>query len=131
MAGAYTYPYFQQNWNLFTPAPVSNYSLFAGGVDENLRTDIFNELLLKHQTNRLAGYEPLLVAFTNTIHYFEKNSVLTAPLNGPVNGDLYFTMLEHSAKNYLQNTRKKKISAVKLMLVVEDVVSKERRVYFN
>lgn len=131
IAGAYVYPYFQQNWNLFTPAPVSNYTLYAKPDNENVSQDIFNEILIKHQSNRLAGDEPFLIAFTNTIHYFEKNTSLIASLNGPLKGDRYFDILEHSTKNYLQISRKKHFSSVKLILIVKDVITKEQRVYFN
>ncbi len=131
-AEAYVYPYFHQNWNLFAPPPSSNYTLFATyNNNGNKTTDVFNEILIKHQTNRLLGYEPLLIAFSNSIHYFEKNTLLKDALNGPVYDDLYFSMLEHSVKTYLEVKNKIKLSHVTLLLIVEDNPTKKQRLYFS
>jgi hypothetical protein len=95
------------------------------------KKDVFNEIVIKHQSNRLVGMGPLVLAFSNTIHYFEKNTGRLEKLNGPISGDKYFEILEHEARNYLINTEKIEPQLVKLFLVVENVLSHERRVYFN
>lgn len=128
----YVYPFFHQNWNLFVPPPDTNYQLFAwDGNTAMERRDLFSEILLKHQKNRLAGYGSLLLAFANSIHYFEKNTDMTQDLNGPVKNNLYFKMIEHSALNYLRHTRNISGTNIKLILVVENIHSKKTKVYFN
>lgn len=131
-AYAYVYPYFHQNWNLFAPAPEANYRLIAeyenGGLQ---RRDVFAEIVQKHQANRLLGYEPLVIAFSNSMHYFEKNSPLQQALNGPVKDDFNFTILERAVKNYLKYNNKTADRPLRLILVVENTQSKEQRVYFN
>jgi len=119
----YTYPYFHQNWNLFVPPPGSNYNLIV--YNDSIKMDIFSEILTKHQTNRLAGYEPLLIALSNSIHYFEKNTMLK---NGKVQNDKNFTIIEHFAKNYLA---KKKIHSFKLIMLTSDLLTKKTRYYYN
>lgn len=131
VATAFIYPYFHQNWNLFVPAPSCNFSLFAWSDADTIKSDIFNDILIRHQSNRFAGYGPLVIAFSNSIHYFEKNTSLRNALNGPVENDPYFRLLEHSAGQYLQHLQKKKIASVKLILVVDDGLSRKRRVYYN
>jgi len=127
----YVYPYFTQNWNLFVPPPNTNYTLFAEYQDYGKqRTDIFQELVLKHQANRLKGHGSVLLAFSNTIHYFEKNTTLQQPLNS-VKNDLYFQMIEKSALNYLQHARGIKIDSLKIRLVVQTLGSNSDKVYFN
>lgn len=132
VANRYCYPYFHQNWNLFAPAPDCNYRLFVRYEDHGWQQkDIFGEMLARHQANRLAGYEPLVVAFSNSIHYFEKNTALQQPLNGPVKNDAYFSMLERAAQSYLRHTRGIEQQDLGLALTVENVQTKSRRVYFN
>jgi len=116
----YVYPYFHQSWNLFVPPPHKNYHLYAiydNGIE---RTDVFQELLLKHQSNRLAGYEPFVIGLSNTIHYYENE-----------NSETNFLMLEKFVKQYLQYSRKKKITDLKLLLVVNSVSDGSSKVYHN
>jgi hypothetical protein len=128
----YAYPYFHQNWNLFAPPPTSNYTLLATYNHNGIKTkDVFNEMLIEHQTNRLSGYEPLLIAFSNSIHYFEKNTQLKKAINGAMIGDSYFSMLEHSVIKYLEIKNKVKLSQIGLILIVKDMDTKKQRIYFN
>lgn len=128
----YVYPFFHQNWSLFAPAPDSNYQLFVQYEKNGIqKKDLFTEIVTKHQANRLAGYGPLVLAFSNSIHYFEKNTILTDKLNGPVAGDNYFEMIEYEVANYLRTTEKITPQKIKLFLVVENVLSGKQRVYYN
>jgi hypothetical protein len=132
LAYNYSYPFFHQNWNLFAPAPDCNYSLLALYEDQGPQVlDVFNEIVRKHQANRLAGHEPLVLAFSNSIHYFEKNSPLQNSLNGPVKNDLNFNILERAVKNYLVHTRHIRVQPLKLILVVDNIQNKQQRIYFN
>ncbi|MDO9000303.1 MAG: hypothetical protein Q7W45_11105 [Bacteroidota bacterium] len=131
-AQGYVYPYFHQNWNLFVPVPDSNYKLYCEFDDEGTQTiDVFSEINIQHQTNRLKGYEPLLVAFSNSIHYFEKNTALREQLNGPVENELSFKMLERVVKNYLEYSRKIKIQKIKIMLVSQNTQTRQQKIYFK
>lgn len=128
----YVYPYFSQTWRLFVPPPTTNYQLFAGyGGDESPGEDIFGELIIRHRENRLSGAGPLLLAFSNSIHYFEKNTPLQDPLNGPVKDDRYFDMLRSSVHNYLRLTRAGEIGRLKIRLVVRDISSGQAKVYYD
>lgn len=114
------------------PPPNTNYRLFVEYDEQGTkRTDIFQEALLKHQSNRFRGYGPLVLALTNSIHYFEKNTTLQKALNGPVKEDLYFKMLRKTACNYLSATRGKKLELRKITLVVCDIHSGSSKVYFD
>ncbi|MDI1356036.1 MAG: DUF5819 family protein [bacterium] len=130
---AYVYPFFQQSWQLFAPPPNSNYHLYVAFEKDALmqEADIYEEILSQHQSNRCKGYEPLLIAFTNSIHYFEKNTPLLEALNGPLKDDLYFNMLKHSTLNYLKYKYGSKVNMKQLILLVENVKTKERRAYFD
>lgn len=129
-AQGYIYPYFHQNWNLFAPAPTSNYKLYCGYENNGKQQpDVFSEIKIQHQTNRLKGYGLFLIAFANSFYYLE--SSLTEKMNGPLENNYRFKIIEHTAKNYLENTRNISIAKLKLILVTENVVTKEKKVYFN
>jgi hypothetical protein len=128
----YVYPYFTQNWSLFAPTPTTNYNLFVEYNDNGLqKVDVFNELLLQHQGNRFKGRGSVLLAFTNSIHYFEKTTKKLGTLNGPITDDLYFEMIVQETLNYIRSTRKIKIEAVKIQLVVQSIDLGKSRVYYN
>jgi hypothetical protein len=128
----YVYPFFHQNWNLFAPVPDSNYHLLVRYQKNGSQTkDILNEIVLKHQSNRFAGIGPLVLAFSNSIHYFEKNTNRLEKLNGPISGNEYFEIIEHEAYNYLVNSEKINAQRVKVFLIVDNVASHQRRIYFN
>ncbi len=130
-AQGYIYPYFHQNWNLFAPAPTSNYKLFCEFENKGKQQlDVFAEIKIKHQANRLKGYGPLLIAFANSFYYLEISG-FDKTINGPIEGNNRFKMIEHATKNYLEDSRKISISNLKLILVAENVVTKEKKVYFN
>ncbi len=131
LVGAWIYPYFHQNWTLFTPAPSCNYSLYVWSDSHPEKHDIFREILTAHRRNRFAGHEALLLAFSNSIHYFEKNCSLQQTVNGPVQGNANFDLLSHSAENYLAHTSGKSVKGIKLMLIAKDVNSGEQRIWFS
>lgn len=131
-AQAYVYPYFHQNWNLFVPIPDANYKLFCEFENNGKQiVDVFEEITIQHQTNRLKGYEPLIVAFSNSFHFFKNTNNYSAILNGPIKNDLNFSIIEHAAINYLEYTRKIKIQKVKLMLVAQQSFTNKQKIYFN
>jgi hypothetical protein len=115
---------------MFVPAPVNNYRLF---VDFNCggrqRYDLFQQVTLAHQENRFSGYEPLVLAFSNSIHYFEHAAKLRGKLNGPIKNDLYFSIIEHSARNYIRVKHHCDPQDLKLLLMVSS--PDDTRVYFN
>lgn len=128
----YIYPYFHQNWNLFVPIPESNYKLVCEFENNGLqKVDVFAEIRIAHQTSRLKGYEPLLVAFTNSIYFFEKNTKQQEAINTSFVSDLSFKIIERAAQNYLEYTRKIKITKLKVILVISQSITNKQKVYFN
>ncbi|MGZ4091353.1 MAG: hypothetical protein ACXVNO_11575, partial [Bacteroidia bacterium] len=121
----YAYPFFHQSWNLFVPPPSNNYNLFAIYENKGKQTaDIFTEILVKHQTNRIGGSEALLLALSNTIHVYEKG-------NEPAKDSIGFKFIERFAKNYLNKTRNISLDHVKLILVVDQNSPANTRIYTN
>lgn len=128
----YANPFFHQGWNLFIPSPDSNYKLYATFNDNGLqKVDVFQEALLKHQSNRLKGYGPLVLAFVNSIHRFEKTCGEQKELNGPIQNNLDYDIIKKVVAGYLHYTRNVEDTDLKLVLVVENVRTARVRVYYN
>ncbi len=122
----YSYPYFHQNWNLFTPVPKQNFELFAftNGKTINVLGDILNN----HQKNRLAGEEALLLAFTNSIHYFFANRKIES---GSVLNDKNFIIIEFSTRNYIKQKYLLNNQNIKLLLMVKDIRTNHTLYFYN
>ncbi len=127
----YSYPFFHQNWSLFVPPPTSNYNLYVRYGNKPETIDVFKELLIKHQKNRLTGYEPILIALSNSIHYFEKEAEGQHFDGGKVDENEKFLIIEKIVKNYLRATVKLKIQNLKIILCVNSITLAKQRFYFN
>lgn len=131
-ADHYTYPFFQQSWSLFAPAPSVNYKLFADYEREgHKQIELIADCHNKHLDNLLAGREALLLALCNSAHFFEKSTALKNVLNGPVENDMYFNILEQQALRYLNHKKPVKIKSLKLALYVQDFKLNQNYLYYN
>ncbi len=129
----YAYPFFDQGWKLFAPVPVNNYHLYvtyqAEGTTQkiNLSQHIKNKQIL----NRFNGYETMSLALNNTIHAFESSTKLQNKLNGPIQNELTYTMLQHVVKQYLAYYSNNQATNIQTILLVENVITHQQRVYFD
>ncbi len=121
IAGTYVYPYFHQNWDFFTYPPKNNYKLII--EFENKTEDVFASLVYKHQKNRLAGNEGLVLTLSNLIHYFVQNYPLPT---GEVKNNENFNLILIFLKNYLRDKPIKKV-----ILVTENIETKEQKIYYK
>jgi hypothetical protein len=129
----YVYPYFLQNWSLFAPPPTENYKLFVEYNDgeSERKQEVLFELLSLHRENRFSGYEAVVLSLCNSIHYFEKGTHDISSLNGPVQEDLNFSILEHQINRYLNWKYDCKVSGLKIMLFTSNTQNGNKRVYYN
>lgn len=132
-ADYYVYPFFQQGWQLFAPAPTSNYKLFVwqNNNGQEIKQELISDCLLKHHNNLLGGREALLLSLCNSAHMFEKTTMLRQKQHTLVNGDLYFDLLEQQALRYLNHKSQSPVKACKLALYVHDFVKEKEYVYYN
>lgn len=77
----YMYPYFHQSWSLFVPVPKENFNVYVKVHGEKWE-DVFQNVVRKHQSNRLGGNEDLMLAFSNGLMYYalsasETNAIIT------------------------------------------------------
>jgi hypothetical protein len=128
----YAYPYFQQSWSLFAPPPEENYKLFVEYENlGNKKQDLILDILSKHRDNVLKGREAVYLSICNSIHFFEKNSSDKHPLNGPIENNLYWSILEHQVIRYINSTHQLHLSEIKMALHCNNVLTGQKRVYYN
>lgn len=126
----YTYPYFQQNWNIFVPPPVNNYRLFV--MSENIHcTDVFEEIKIQHQSNRLGGSEALLMALSNSIHYFDLQTIKFDHETGIIRNNGNFRIIKNIAVNYLKDQGKTGLENATLILMIIPVTATPIRTYYT
>lgn len=128
----YSYPFFQQGWSLFAPAPDVNYKLLVA-YERNgwQKQELISNCHWKHQSNLLAGREALLLALCNAAHFFEKSTAGKGSLNGPVQGDVYFDILEQQALRYINHNKHDKVNQLHMILYVNDFTRQKSRAYYN
>ncbi len=128
----YVYPFFHQNWNLFVPPPDSNYNLYVYNQKNNKQSiDLFSEITVKHQKNRLSGNQPLIMALSNSIHYFEKEAEEKNFTGGRVGKNEKFAIIEKFVTNYLKSNDSLNIENAKIIICVSSIKKGKQRVYFN
>lgn len=96
----YVYPYFHQSWNMFVPIPKQNFNIYVKYDGSNWQ-DVFNEIVLKHQRNRLGGSENLSLSLSSAVRYYVstvKNENTVEVYKG---GNVNYDVLEKIIKQYL------------------------------
>lgn len=131
-ADYYAYPYFMQSWSLFAPPPEENYKLFVEYENlGNKKQDLVLEILAKHRDNVFKGREAVYLSICNSIHFFEKSAFAKKALNGPVNEDVYWIILEQQVLRYLNSTHQLHLGEIKMALHCNNVLTGQKRVYYN
>lgn len=123
---AYVYPYFHQSWNLFVPTPKQNFSILVkyktGSKTQNW-IDIFYQLNSKHQNNRLAGNESLMLAFSNALRYFSSSVEETNGIIENKNSNINFVVLEKIISKYLSLKEKTELQNLEIIINIKSVNS--------
>jgi len=128
----YAYPFFEQSWSLFAPVPEENYTLIVEYDNLGIqKQDLTFEILERYRNAGFKGNESICLSFYNSIHMFEKNTRLQNALNGPVENDSNWNILEQLTLRYLNEKHKLHLTEVKLSLHCNNVLRENKRVYYN
>lgn len=106
LSAFYCYPYFQQSWSLFVPAPNAQCQLYVRYKTLNGWSDwkdILQEEYLNHRYNRLIGNENTVLLLSNSTHY----AINTLPRNQTIYKEMFskteLKVLKHEINQYLKN----------------------------
>lgn len=111
----YMYPYFHQSWSLFVPVPKENFNVYVKHDDKDWE-DVFQTVITKHHTNRLAGNENLMLAFSSSLRYYvssvdSQNAILIDD-----GSNINFVVLKKIIKQYY--TIKEKAVPVNMEVII-------------
>lgn len=128
----YLYPFFDQGWNLFAPAPRSNYHVYVNYLcdGKTQKFDLIQQIQSKHATNRLGGYETLSLAISNAIHNFEYGTALKKNMNGPIINDINYQVVQHFVNAYVNGITHNKARNISFFLLIQHVNTDKHWVYF-
>lgn len=129
LSTAYTYPFFQQNWDLFAPPPDNNYKLYAVMEDDRVN-DVLGQIKNEHLTNLLAGNEALLLTFSNSIHFFEKEAVYKHISPDKAAETINFKIIIRSVEAYYMLQSNKQVKRI-ILLVSPLKTDQKPRIYHN
>jgi hypothetical protein len=117
----YCYPYFYQDWRLFTPCPNYNFQIYASYDVNGMRTYAAPlQEVLEHK-NLFNGGEFLKLSFTAAEGYlaYEANMQNAEIRYFPI-GKNYF-VLQTIVKNYLQHMHGAEIKDLKMLVVLKEI----------
>lgn len=102
----YVYPVFQQNWELFVPAPDIERKLFVRYKTQDGFSDwqdILSQEIMNHRKNRALGNETKVLLFSNSLIYVI-NSLYDVPscILSKKPNDAAFKVLEFEINQYLK-----------------------------
>ena len=103
----YVYPVFQQNWELFVPAPDVERKLFVRYRTENGFSnwqDILGQEIMNHRKNRILGNETKVLLLSNSLIYVI-NSLYDVPscILSKKPKDAAFKVIEFEINQYLKS----------------------------
>lgn len=120
-SAAYAYPFFHQSWQMFVPAPKTNYELYIrtfGNGQWSRWENLFDDKVRRHQANRLSGDElvSLLYASAMAHTYNEENYRIfdTEP------EDINFRILNHAVRNDLRFQQQRNFESYEMIVVVKE-----------
>lgn len=114
------YPYFHQSWSLFVPVPKENFNVYVKHDNKDWE-DVFQTVISKHHTNRLAGNENLMLALSSSLRYYvssvnSQNSILNDD-----DSNINFVVLKKIIKQYYTIKENAPPSNMQIIIVTKNI----------
>jgi hypothetical protein len=123
----YTYPYFIQDWRLFTPCPDNNFTIYAKYKVNNQTHYALPLQEALYNRNLFSGKEFIVFSLTGSAEYVagdvEGNKTGITPF---VINPNYF-IFRHAVINYLSHKHHQQITDLKLILLLTDIKTKQKK----
>jgi len=116
----YVYPYFHQSWGMFVPVPKQNFNIYVKH-DESEWHDVFNEVVLAHQRNRLAGHENLSIALSSAVRYYASSVKNENSVEVYKGGNTNYNVLAKIIRQYLLLENGKPPKNMEIIIRINDL----------
>lgn len=123
----YAYPYFVQDWRLFTPCPNNNFTVYAKYKVNNQTHYALPLQEVLYNRNLFTGKEFLTFSITGSAGYVaddekERKAGITPFV---INQNYY--IFRHVVLNYLNHKHHHQITDLKLILLLTDIKTKQKK----
>ncbi len=116
------YPYFHQSWSLFAPVPKENFNVYVKAGTGKWE-DVFQEIIRSHQTNRFAGNENTMLAFSNSLRYYISSVTDESAIMVNDESNINFEVLKRIIGQYYQLTRNSQPQSMDIIVVTKNTKS--------
>ena len=127
----YCYPYFFQDWRLFTPCPKNNFTIYAiYKVNHQTHYALPLQEVL-YQKNKFTGKEFLMLSLTDAAAYVadDKRDDTLGITRFRMNAN--YNIFKNAVAVYLNQKHSKKITDLKLILLLTDIKTKKRQFLYD
>jgi hypothetical protein len=114
------YPYFHQSWTLFVPVPKENFNVYVKHAGQDWE-DLFYEIYSKHQNNRLAGQEELMLALSNSLRYYASSVSDVSSIEKDDDSNINFMVLKKIIVNYYTLRSGNKPKDMEIIIRTKDI----------
>lgn len=118
---------------MFVPIPTQNFKIYlkysVRGKDYPWH-DVFNETLAKHQSNRFAGNEAILLAYSNALRFYASSVGETSKFEKDDGANLYFMILKKIIINRIVTEQKANPVKTEIIIGIEDEITKKPHYHF-
>lgn len=130
-AYTYCYPYFHQDYRLFTPVPQNNYLLYVSYTINNKPYHSFPLREVMNEKSIFTGSEFLLLSLSASCNYI-------TPVQPAIKGNVYkmnlnkeYFVLKQVLENYLNHKHHQTINDLKITLTLSSIKTKEKTVLID
>ncbi len=105
---------------MFVPVPKQNFNIYVKYDDSNW-SDVFNEIVLAHQHNRLGGYENLALSFSSAVRYYSSSVKSENTVEVYKGGNTNYNVLAKIIAQYLLHKNGSAPKKLEIIIRIQDL----------
>lgn len=93
----------------------------TAGEPRNEWTDVFNAILSEHQQNRFAGHEAVLLAFSNSLRYYDFSVAEKSLIEADGDANVNYCVLKKIVTQYIRQKEVTMFQDLEMIIGIHDV----------
>ncbi len=114
---------------MFVPIPKQNYNIYVK-YDDGEWHDVFNEIVAKHQNNRLSGNENLSLALSSAIRYYASSVESKSMFLKDDGKNVNLNVIRKMILQYLTLNRGEAPKNLKMIIRIKEVKEKNEHSHY-